>query len=186
MDKVQIPRVAVFLDRDGTLIDDADYLRRVEDIRWVPGVPRALKTLQDMGFALVVVSNQSGIARGYFGWPELRAVESAMRQELELAGVRVEGWYYCPHLPEVDGPCTCRKPGNGMIEQAIGDLGLERVGSYMVGDTLRDVEAGAKSGLQGVLVATGKPIPAGQVPTGTQVYADLPSFVNALAGLREH
>lgn len=180
--KVQIPRKAVFLDRDGTLIEDADYLRRTEDIRWVPGVPAALRALQDLGYALVVVSNQSGIARGYFGWSELRAIETTLCDELALAGVHVDGWYYCPHLPEVDGPCACRKPGNGLMEQAIAELGLSRAESFMVGDSLRDVEAGAKSGLRGILVETGKAIPPDKVPQGVEVYPDLPSWVSKFTG----
>ena len=185
LDKVKIARPAVFLDRDGTLIEDADYLRRVEDIRWVPGVPDALLALQRKGYALVVISNQSGIARGYFGWDELRSIEQAMESVLQASGVKVDGWYYCPHLPEVDGPCACRKPGNGMLEQAIEELGLDREGSWMVGDSLRDAEAGLKSHLKSALVATGKPIAREKIPDGVEVYEDLPACVRALLDLEK-
>ena len=170
----------VFLDRDGTLIEDAHYLRQVQEIRWIPGVPEALRALQNHGYHLVVVSNQSGIARGYFDWADLQAVQNAMDEHLKSYGVHIAGWYYCPHLPEVDGPCLCRKPSNGLLEQAIADLGLAREGSWMVGDSLRDVEAGLKSGIPGVLVQTGKKVDPKTIPPSVRVYPDFPTFAQAL------
>jgi len=178
--KVQIQRRAVFLDRDGTLIEEVGYLRRVEDIRWLSGVPDALRMLQDHGFALVVVSNQSGIARGLLTWSDLHAIEDAMRFDLERVGVSLAGWYYCPHLPEVDGPCACRKPANGLLERALDELDLVRAGSWMVGDSLRDAEAGARSGLRCALVDSGHPIPQELVPKNVPIYAGLMDFVNAV------
>ena len=178
--KVQNPLKTVFLDRDGTLIEDAHYLRQVQDVRGSPGVPEALLALQNHGYQLVVVSNQSCLARGYFNWTDLKAVQEAMEQYLETFGVHIAGWYYCPHLPEVDGPCLCRKPSNGLLEQAIAELGLAREGSWMVGDSLRDVEAGHKSGVSGVLVQTGKTIDPKTIPPSVRVYPDFPSFVRVL------
>lgn len=177
--KVTKPRSAVFLDRDGTLIDDADYLRRLEDIRWIPGVVDSLKLLQERGYALVVISNQSGIARGYFNTDTLQQIEKAMDAYLLQFGVKIDAWYYCPHHPDQDGPCECRKPGNALIEAALADLGICREGSWMVGDSLRDVQAGLSSSLHAAFVCTGKPVDMAKVPAGVNVYRDFAEFVNA-------
>ena len=178
--KVTKPRNAVFLDRDGTLINDADYLRRIQDIRWIPGVVESLQRLQDNGYALVVISNQSGIARGYFDVATLQQIESTMDNYLRSFGVTIDAWYYCPHHPDQDGPCECRKPGNALIEAAIADLGIRREGSWMVGDSMRDVQAGLRSGLRSALVRTGKPVDMAKVPAGVNVYRDFAEFVKAM------
>lgn len=177
--KVTKPRSAVFLDRDGTLIDDADYLRRTEDIRWIPGVVDSLKLLQERGYALVVISNQSGIARGYFNTDTLQQIEKAMDAYLLQFGVKIDAWYYCPHHPDQDGPCECRKPGNALIEAALADLSIRREGSWMVGDSLRDVQAGLSSNLHAALVCTGKPVDMAKVPAGVNIYRDFAEFINA-------
>jgi D-glycero-D-manno-heptose 1,7-bisphosphate phosphatase len=132
---------ALFLDRDGTIIEDTGYVCRVEDVRLLPGVREALADLQQH-YRLVLVSNQSGIGRGMFGHAELDAVHARMNQL--LAEVRFAGVYYCVHRPE-DG-CQCRKPRPGMLQTAARDLGINLSQSIMVGDKSSDVEAGAAAG----------------------------------------
>lgn len=155
------PRPAVFLDRDGTLIEERDYLARVEQLALVPGAAAALRALHAAGFALVVVTNQSGIARGLFDEETLAAIHAELARQLAVEGVALDGIYVCPHHPNVGLPpyrssCDCRKPRPGLIRRAIDELGLALEGSFVVGDSARDLEAGAALGIPGVLVRTGK------------------------------
>ena len=143
-------RPAVFLDRDGTVIDDVAYLSRLEDIRPVPGVSESLRKLREIGYAVVLVTNQSGVARGYF---DEVFVQETHRVLEELLAFRFDGIYYCPHGPD-DG-CSCRKPSPGMVNTAIEELCLKRPGSYVVGDKAADMELARNAGLQGILVRTG-------------------------------
>ncbi len=143
-------RPAVFLDRDGTVIDDVAYLSRLEDIRPVPGVSETLRKLREAGYAVVLVTNQSGVARGYF---DEIFVQETHRVLEELLDFRFDGIYYCPHGP--DDRCPCRKPSPGMVNRAIEELCLKRPGSYVVGDKDADMELARNTGLQGILVRTG-------------------------------
>ena len=154
-------RAAVFVDRDGTLIDDTGYLGDPAGIVFYPGVPESLKRLREAGYRLVVVTNQSGIGRGYFDEETAILVNYVMVRRLADQGVVLDAIYYCPHHPD-DG-CRCRKPGILMIERACRDLGLDPGRSWMIGDTGRDVLAGKEAGLRSVLVETGMP-DKGQVP----------------------
>ena len=145
-------RRAVFLDRDGVLNADYGYVGRAADFRWLPGVMPALRRLQQAGRALVVVTNQSGIARGCYTEDDLTAVHAHMRQELADAGIALAGVYACPHLP--DAPvaayrrvCACRKPQPGMLLRAAAELELDLARSCIVGDKPSDIEAGRAAAL---------------------------------------
>ena len=142
---------AVFLDRDGTLIDDVGYISDPEDVRLVPGAADALRALRDAGFRLVVVSNQSGLGRGLITQERADAVHQRLVQELERAGAQIDAAYYCPHTPE-EG-CDCRKPLPGLLLDAARELGLDLERSFMVGNSDVDVAAGEAAGARAILLA---------------------------------
>lgn len=153
-------RRAVFLDRDGTINVEKNYLHRIEDFEFIPGVPQALKKLQDAGFLLVVVTNQSGVARGYYTLDDVDVVHQYMRAKLLESGVNIDGIYVCPHHPtkghsSYRKSCNCRKGKPGMLLQAAEDLNINLKKSYMVGDKLADLEAGDAAGCRSLLVRTG-------------------------------
>jgi histidinol-phosphate phosphatase family protein len=151
---------AVFLDKDGTLVEDVPYNVDPEKIRLGPGALEAARLLHEAGFRLVVVSNQSGVARGLFAESALQAVEERLRGLLAEAGVPLAGFYYCPHHPQgtvgaYSRVCVCRKPAPGLILRAAQELGIEVERSWLVGDILDDVEAGRRAGCRTVLLDTG-------------------------------
>jgi D-glycero-D-manno-heptose 1,7-bisphosphate phosphatase len=153
-------RPAVFLDRDGTIIEEHGYIGDLALIRPFPWSAAALRDLAAAGYALVVVTNQAGVARGFFDEAFVRRAHAHLDALLSADGVRVDGYYYCPHHPAgvVDGyrrECRCRKPGPGMIEDATRDLGLDVARSWVVGDKWLDVALAAQAGARGVLVRTG-------------------------------
>ena len=148
---------AVFLDRDGTIAEDVHYCRRVEDFELFPTVPEAIKLLNDNGFKVVVVTNQSGIARGYFTEETLAQIHQKMKDELAKHGAHVDGIYYCPHHPD-DG-CDCRKPGTALFRKAALDLDIDTKTSYVVGDMQMDIDAGKALGCRTILVTTGPQSP---------------------------
>lgn len=149
---------AIFLDRDGTLNVEKNYLYRIEDFEWIPGAIEALKLMQDAGYLLVVVTNQSGIGRGYYTEEDYRKLERWMLQTLKEQGVNLSAVYHCPHLPDAQveeyrKDCTCRKPKLGMFQQAIADWDIDVDNSYTIGDKLRDCALCAKTKCQGFLIA---------------------------------
>ncbi len=139
-----MPSAAVFLDRDGTLIEDPGYLSDASRVRLMPGALRALLAFRNRGLLLVVVSNQSGVPRGLVTKEEHVAIDARMKSMFAGEGVPLDGAYYCFHLP--DEGCLCRKPRTGMIDRAVRELGIERSSSYMIGDKPSDVEAGRAAG----------------------------------------
>jgi D-glycero-D-manno-heptose 1,7-bisphosphate phosphatase len=146
---------AVFLDRDGTIIEDAGYLRDPAKVRLLPGVTEAIKKLNQHDFRVLVVTNQSGIARGLLSLDDYRATERRLDELLAQKGARIDGHYFCPHLPEINGPCECRKPGTLLYRQAAERFGVDLPESWWVGDRVRDLlPAGAFGGKQ-ILVLTG-------------------------------
>ena len=171
------PRRAVFLDRDGTLNKDTGYIHRKQDWQWLPGVVETLKRFHAVGYLLVVVSNQSGLARGMFGEDDLRALEAWINEDLAAQNAVIDAWYYCPHLPEVTGPCDCRKPEPGLILRAAADLNIDLARSWMIGDRVRDVQAGLAAGCSCVLLRP--PVGAYEdnvpVPEGVTVVPHLPA-----------
>ncbi|EPR42420.1 histidinol-phosphate phosphatase family protein [Desulfovibrio sp. X2] len=146
---------AAFLDRDGTIIADKHYLSDPAGVDLLPGAAEGLLAMQEMGLVLVVVSNQSGVGRGYFREEDAHAVNARMSLLLAEQGVRLGGIYFCPHAPE-DG-CDCRKPGTALLERAAADLELDLRESFFVGDKPEDIEAGRAAGCRSsILVRTGK------------------------------
>lgn len=141
-------RRAVFLDRDGTLIDDVGYLSDPDAVAFVEGAIDGLRALRELGFALVLVSNQSGIARGLISQQEAHAVHDRFVAELAAQGITLDDTRYCPHGPD-DG-CTCRKPRPGLIFESAAALGIDLERSYVVGDKDADVEAGRRAGCRAI------------------------------------
>lgn len=148
---------AVFLDKDGTLVEDVPYNVNPELIRLTDGALEGLRFLQDMGYQLFIVTNQSGIARGYFREQDLKPTIKKIRELLSQAGVSLKGFYYCPHSPSgevqkyaVD--CFCRKPQPGMLYRAALEHNINLAESWMIGDILNDVEAGNHAGCRTILI----------------------------------
>ena len=145
-------RPAVFLDRDGTLIDDEHYLSDPERVRLRPGAARAVRRLREAGLAVVVVTNQSGIARGMFTEAQYEAVRARLDELLAAQGATLDATYHCPHHPEFGEACACRKPGIALFQQAASEHALDLARSAFIGDKLRDVSPAARFGAQGILV----------------------------------
>lgn len=148
-------RPAVFLDRDGTLIEDRSYLRDPDQVALLPGASSAVRRLDRAGLPVVVVTNQSGIARGLLTEDDYLATTRRLDALLAADDARLAGHYHCPHLPELSGPCECRKPGPLLYRRAAADLGLDLARSWWVGDRVRDIAAATGFGGRGVLVLTG-------------------------------
>ena len=151
---------AVFLDKDGTLVENVPYNVDLSRVRLTPNVVPALRRLARAGLAIVLVSNQSGIARGYFNAPGVEMVNEYLRGLLESQGIPLLAAYYCPHHPQgsVAGfavDCECRKPAAGMLRQAARDHDIDLQSSFMVGDILDDIEAGHAAGCRSVLLDVG-------------------------------
>jgi D-glycero-D-manno-heptose 1,7-bisphosphate phosphatase len=156
-----VARPAVFLDRDGTLIEDVDYLVRPEQLELLPGAARAVRLLNEARVPAVVVTNQSAVARGMLSEAQLAVVHARFEELLAQGGARLDAILYCPHHPELGTgeykrACRCRKPAPGMLEEAAKRLDLDLGRSIAIGDALRDLEAGAAVGARGILVGTGK------------------------------
>jgi len=143
----------VFLDRDGTLNEEVGYLNHIDRFRMFPFVGTAIRRLNQAGLAVIVVSNQSGVARGYFPESFVQQVNQRMLRELDSAGARIDGIYYCPHGSS--DACECRKPKTGMIEQAAKEHNLDVARSYVVGDRYGDVELAHRAGCKSIFVRTG-------------------------------
>jgi D-glycero-D-manno-heptose 1,7-bisphosphate phosphatase len=153
-------RPAVFLDRDGTLVEERGYIDRLELLAVFPWTADAVRLLKRAGFDVIVITNQSAIGRGIIDEPFLHQVHALLDSHLAPAGAAPDAYYYCPHHPEASverfrSTCRCRKPGPGMIEQACRDRGLDPRRSFMVGDRWIDVAAGHAAGCRSVLVRTG-------------------------------
>lgn len=153
-------RVAVFLDRDGTISEEVEYLDNADMLRLLPRAAEAVRGINESGLLAIVVTNQSGVARGYFSEDVLKDVHNRMEQLLKTEGAHLDAIYYCPHHPKVGLPeyvmdCDCRKPKTGMIKSASKDLKIEVGDSYVVGDKIIDIELAHKAGAKGILVMTG-------------------------------
>jgi D-glycero-D-manno-heptose 1,7-bisphosphate phosphatase len=146
-------RRAVFLDRDGTLIEDLDYPREAERVRLLDGVGAGLRALRDAGFMLVVISNQSGIGRGIIDPDEAKAVHERFVAELRAEHIELDGVWYCPHAPWVQ--CDCRKPQPAMLLRAAEQLDVALAESFRVGDKLSDAQAGHRAGCRTVVLGGG-------------------------------
>ena len=143
---------AAFLDRDGTIIVDQDFLASPDEIVLLDGAARAIRMLNASGIPVVVVTNQSGIARGRITPEEYEAVRRRLDEMLAADGARLDATYHCPHHPDFTGPCNCRKPGTGMYELAMRDLGLPARGALFIGDRMRDLIPARSFGGRGILI----------------------------------
>ena len=143
---------AVFLDRDGTIIEDVSYLSRPEQVELLPGAAEAIARINAALVPVVIVTNQSGIDRGYYSLADYERTEQRLTELLAERGARIDATYYCPHGPEEN--CSCRKPGSLLFERAAADLGFDLSKALLIGDRLRDIEPGVISGANGVLVPT--------------------------------
>jgi D-glycero-D-manno-heptose 1,7-bisphosphate phosphatase len=148
-----LARKAIFLDRDGTLNVEVNYLSRADDLRLLPGTASALRLLKQHGWLVVVITNQSGVARGYYTEQVVAEIHARMQRELSAAGTGVDAIYYCPHQP--DDACACRKPKTFLFEQAAQDLDIDLAASVCIGDKLSDLEPGQRMGCKTILVLTG-------------------------------
>ncbi|HQL91557.1 MAG TPA: HAD family hydrolase [Syntrophales bacterium] len=165
---------AVFLDRDGTINEEVSFLSRMEQLKLFPQTPEAIRLVNAAGMKAVVVTNQSGIARGYFTEAFVRSVHERINELLRAGGARIDGFYVCPHHPVYGNgiykqDCGCRKPKPGLLLQAAAEMNIDLTRSYMVGDMLKDIEAGKRAGAKGVLVRTGYGL--------NIVRTDMPSYI---------
>lgn len=149
-------RRAVFLDRDGTIIEDVAYLRDPDLARLIPGAAQAIKRLNDQGLLAIVVTNQSGMARGLLSRHDYALTERRVDELLHAHAARLDAHYFCPHLPELTGPCDCRKPGVLLYRQAAEQFKIDLGASWWVGDRLRDVQPAETLHGRGILVLTGE------------------------------
>lgn len=153
-------RKAVFFDRDGVLNVDKAYLYKIEELEWVDGAVEAVAYLTRLGYLVFVVTNQSGIARGYYTVAEMEMLHRHMAAEIAAGGGKIEKFYYCPHLPtgtvtEYAVDCDCRKPKPGLILQALQEYAVDMEKSFLIGDKKRDVEAAEAAGIKGYLFEQG-------------------------------
>ena len=180
---------ALFLDRDGVLIEEVEYLAKLELVKLIPGAAAVVRRANDAGWRVVIVSNQSGVARGLFPESFLAEVHREIaRQLLEKTGATVDASYYCPHHPsEGQGvyriACDCRKPKPGMLLRAAQELGIDLAESWMIGDRRTDLEAGAAAGCRTILVRTGYGEATGI--TGTDEVIKLKAVVPSIAEAAE-
>lgn len=151
----------IFLDRDGTINKEVSYLHREADLKLLAGVPEAIRLFKEAGFRIVVVTNQAGVARGYYQEQDVKSLHRYLNEQLQkCCGVQIDEFYYCPHHPEAGiagyrTDCHCRKPDIGMFEQAGQQFAVDKKHSWMIGDKLIDVLAGRNYGIRTVLVGTG-------------------------------
>jgi D-glycero-D-manno-heptose 1,7-bisphosphate phosphatase len=154
-------RPALFLDRDGAVVEDTGYLHQVEDIRIIPGAGKVIAAANKRNVPVIMVTNQSGVGRGYYGWTEFRSVQDAVIASLAAQGARIDAVYACAHHPEAEGSLAhpdhpARKPNPGMLLQAGSALALDLKSSWLIGDKADDIEAAKRAGIAGALqVATG-------------------------------
>ena len=141
---------AIFLDRDGTVNEEVGYLSRPEDLRLINGAAAALQSLRKAGFKLIIVTNQSGAARGFFNEDDIAAVNKRLIELLDNEDVKLDAVYYCPHLD-----CHCRKPNTGMVERARREHGIDPSRSYVIGDKATDMKLAHNAGAAGIMVMTG-------------------------------
>ena len=155
MQSGQIQRPAAFLDRDGVLNIDHGYVHRPDQLAWVAGAPQAVRLLNEAGYIVIVVTNQSGVARGYYPEPAVSQFHAALQDGLRQHGAHVDAFYYCPHHPDGAVPalsvrCDCRKPGAGMLRQAAAEWPIDPARSFMIGDKDDDVRAAQAFGIRGI------------------------------------
>ena len=150
------PKPAAFLDRDGVLIEDTGYVYKPEDCRWVRGAMQAIRLLNERDHHVIVVTNQSAVARGYCTENDVRSFHSWMNRQLARAGARIDAFYYCPHHPDIGSPpyrvsCLCRKPKPGLLRSALSEWSIDVDRSFVIGNDTRDIAAGIAAGIASYL-----------------------------------
>lgn len=155
---------AIFFDRDGVLNEEVGYLWEVDKFKWIDGAREAIKLCNERGILTVVVTNQSGIARGYYTSKEVDALHDFMQRSLSEVGAHIDGFCYCPHHPDFSGECSCRKPKPGMILKACEDFNINPAQAIMFGDSQSDIEAAKAAGLRdGIFFTSGNLLEAVKV-----------------------
>jgi histidinol-phosphate phosphatase family protein len=172
-------RPAIFVDRDGTIVRDTHYMNDPERIQLIEGAPSAIARLRTAGFAIVVVTNQSGIARGLITADEYEAVRARVESLMAAAGATLDATYMCPHHPDVTGPCDCRKPGSALFKRAAADLGIDLSRSVLIGDRWHDIEPARALGARGLLVP-GPDTPIDDIDRANQSAVLAPSLQTAV------
>lgn len=148
---------AIFLDRDGTINKEKNYLYKIEDFKFIPGMPDAIKRWNDLNYLVIVVTNQAGVARGYYTEEDVKILHTYINDELQMYSAWIDKFYYCPHHPtEGNGKylriCNCRKPNTGLLEQAIKEFDIDISQSFLFGNSKSDLDAGEKLNIKSFLV----------------------------------
>ena len=146
---------AVFFDRDGVLNKEKHYVYKKEDFEWQPGAIEAISFLQQKGYYVFVVTNQSGVARGYYSYEDVENLHSYMQKQLKENDGHIDAFYYCPHHPDFSAECSCRKPKPGMLLKAMAEFAVDKEHSFLVGDKPSDIEAAKNAGIKGYLYKDG-------------------------------
>lgn len=172
-------RPAVFLDRDGTINEEVGYIRELENLNLIPGAAEAIRGLNELGVAVILATNQSGVARGYYPESWIGALHERLEQLLKAEGARLDALYYCPHLPDgsvadFSYACDCRKPEPGMLQEAAKAHHIDLSRSFMIGDKATDVEVGQRAGTQTILLTSGY---GSQVLAGTYQHRVEPDHI---------
>jgi D-glycero-D-manno-heptose 1,7-bisphosphate phosphatase len=176
---------AVFLDRDGTVIHDREYLGDPTGVELLPGAGPAIARLNRAGVPVILVTNQSGIGRGFFTEDAFLATQRRLEELLHEHGAHLDAVYYCPHSPDVQPPCTCRKPASGLFHMAASELRVETGASFFVGDRARDISPAVEFGGTPILLRPDGSPPAEPVPPGTRVVRTLEAAAaHVLSALR--
>jgi len=177
-----VSKRAVFLDRDGTIVEDPGFLHEPDKVKLLPSAAEGVRRLNDAGYLVILVTNQSGIARGLFTVADYEAVQQRLGALLAAQGARLDAAYFCPHHPQFTGPCDCRKPGLKLFRDAQAAFDIDFAQSWWVGDRLSDVQPARALGGHGVLVATGEGnLQQGQARAGgVTVVADIGEAVQEI------
>lgn len=178
------PRAAVFLDRDGTIILDRHYPGDPAAVELIEGAAEAIVRLRNAGYLILVITNQSGIGRGLISDADYQAVEGRMESLLAKKGAMIDGAYYCPHSPDQDPPCDCRKPNTGLYLRAASDHDVDPSISFFIGDRLRDVLPGAGFGGRGFFVRGTEAVQEDDLPPGIRAVDSLAEATELLLGSR--
>ncbi|WP_159455454.1 D-glycero-alpha-D-manno-heptose-1,7-bisphosphate 7-phosphatase [Pseudobacteriovorax antillogorgiicola] len=179
MEVKNVSKPAIFLDRDGVLIEDFGYVHRIEDVKLFPDVAEGLKALRAEGFRLLVVTNQSGVARGYFEIDAVHRCHDEIDRQLQAHDVTIDSYFICPHHPKGNTApwnvtCSCRKPKPGLLEQANKEFGTVMDKSFIIGDKASDIECGRAAGIRGIQ------IDRGQYPKDEKAFGLVTSFAEAV------
>ena len=183
---------AVFLDRDGTIIEDVGYLDDCSKIKFLPRVSEAIKLLNKSGFKVIIVTNQAGVARGYFTEDTVKEINRITQESLAEHGAVIDKIYYCPHhvegtIEEYKKDCNWRKPNTGMIEEAARELGIDLNNSFIIGDKISDIEAGHRAGCKTIFLASeNHPNKEGEIPLSDHIATDLYEAVQWLMQFGRH